>query len=861
MVLGQEVSDEFTYESFAATGNSYEEFTDVQGVSGAVYAGKTAANNNTIQLRSTGSDCGIVTTTSGGNRVKSIIVEWNSNTSTSRQLDVYGKTSAYSSAADLYNSTTIATRGEDLGSIPYGTTELIIEGDYTYVGIRSNSGALYLDKLTIVWEQGEQTQVSAPVFSPVSGTDFTDQLTVTATCSTDGAVIYYTTDGSDPTTASAEFPAEGLDITETTTFKAMAAVADGSLENSAVVEAVYTKVEPYASLAALKASGIATTGGTECFVQLDNAVVTYAESGKAYIQDGTAGLYIYGSNSLQAGTSLNGVVQAKLALYYGLYELVVSGGEFDGVEVMEGVDIPVQTLTLAELTADFDKYESMRVKVENATVTSAFANRNGAIEQDGTTMALRAATTDIQVDVDAVVNVVGYPGLYNTTQQLNVNLQEDIEELQAGKATATVSFEQSAYSVNVGETLTVAAATNSTAGIVYTSENPEVATVDATTGLVTGIAAGSTLITASVAENDEYTAASASYTLTVVDPAALPEAVAFVAMKDGNYFAMTTTEHSSGERLVALQVAVLNGNVVSTGDKTSISWYVDEEAGTIQTASGEYLSGVESGTNLRLAAEPCTWTWNAEDNYWAIGNRSFIYTTGNDGIFRNYAVSNLGTGTYADTYTVAMPIVDGYTRSVTTGNYGTICLPYAVAADDMAGADFFSIAGKVLGSDGNAESIVLNTVTELEAGMPYIFCATSDTLAVAFSGEAVTEAGQSNGLIGTLVGQDVDEGMYMLTDNIVQLCGTGCSIGANRAYIDMTQVPVYSEAVGVNQLLLDVSGGTTGIGSTVSDTADTPVDVYTLSGVKVRHQVRAAEATEGLQRGIYIVNGKKVIVK
>lgn len=37
------------------------------------------------------------------------------------------------------------------------------------------------------------------------------------------------------------------------------------------------------------------------------------------------------------------------------------------------------------------------------------------------------------------------------------------------------------------------------------------------------------------------------------------------------------------------------------------------------------------------------------------------------------------------------------------------------------------------------------------------------------------------------------------------------------------------------------------------------VDVFTLSGVKVKAGVKKAEALDGLERGIYIVDGKKVI--
>src|SRR5213079_3135724 len=66
--------------------------------------------------------------------------------------------------------------------------------------------------------------VATPVFNPNGGT-FITSVTVTITDSTPGATIYYTTDGSTPTTA-------------TTTLKAMAA-APGKA-NSGVASATYT---------------------------------------------------------------------------------------------------------------------------------------------------------------------------------------------------------------------------------------------------------------------------------------------------------------------------------------------------------------------------------------------------------------------------------------------------------------------------------------------------------------------------------------------------------------------------------------------------------------------------------------------
>ena len=695
-------------------------------------------------------------------------------------------------------------------------------------------------------------QVAAPVFAPANGTTFVDKLTVGASCSTEGATIYYTKDGAEPTTGSDKFPTEGVTLTETTTLKAIA-VKDG-LDNSEVVTATYTKLEPYASLKALKESGIATEEGKPCVVELKDAVVTYADSRKAYIQDETAGLYVFGSNKLKAGTKLNGVVAAQLALYFGLYELKVDGGEFDNVAVTNDVEIPVQEVTVAELNQNFAQYESMRVKVVDATVTSSFNDKNGEIEQNGEKIALRAADESITADVQATVDVTGYPGLYNSTKQLNVILQEDIAVKTAGKTQATLTFDSDAYSVNVGESLTVKATTNSSASVVYSSSDKTIATVDENTGEVqAGNKVGTVTITATVTENDEYTGATATCTMNVVDPSALPEAKALVAEdKEGILHAMKN--ELGNTRLNAMEVYSLNGKIIDEG-KADIKWYIDIDNGTIQNIDGMYVVFEDANdSDIKLSSKKGnSWYYKSEDGSWN--------TKETDGRFLGYNEQITAFRTYSSsTYpkAVAMPIVDGYIRSTTSGDYGTICLPYAVAAEDMAGAEFFSIAGKVMKGE-EPQSIVLNQVTTLEAGVPYIFSATSDKLIAAYSGKAVAVAEEANGLIGSFEGQDVAEGMYRISaQNKVQLCGKSCKISGNRAYIDMNEVPEYSGEVGVNQRLISFEDAT-GISETMVEGG--LADVYTLSGVEVRHQVDESEATQGLPQGIYIVNGKKVVVK
>lgn len=135
------------------TVNKYLEFTDKSvPTSDALYSGVCAGSYNSIQLRTTNSNEGVVQTKSGGT-VNKITVDWNTNTATNRRIDIYGKNSAYSSATDLYSNDS-DVKGALLGSIINGTnTSILVSGDYDYIGFRANgTGALYLDNVYIEYK-------------------------------------------------------------------------------------------------------------------------------------------------------------------------------------------------------------------------------------------------------------------------------------------------------------------------------------------------------------------------------------------------------------------------------------------------------------------------------------------------------------------------------------------------------------------------------------------------------------------------------------------------------------------------------------------------------------------------------------
>ena len=141
-------TDVITSSKLSATSTTYTDFSNVAVGPKARYAGNSAkSSSGGVMLRTKNANSGIVSTTSGG-KVKSvkIVVESGSNT-----IDVYGKNTAYGSAGDLYSAN---TQGTKIGSLSAsGTIDFTtLEDQYTYIGIRSNNGAVYITRIEIVWE-------------------------------------------------------------------------------------------------------------------------------------------------------------------------------------------------------------------------------------------------------------------------------------------------------------------------------------------------------------------------------------------------------------------------------------------------------------------------------------------------------------------------------------------------------------------------------------------------------------------------------------------------------------------------------------------------------------------------------------
>ena len=173
-VTAQVVSDSFT-KDLLKSGSDYQELSNVALTSSARYTLNAASNKGKcFQLRSKNSTSGVVTTTTGG-VAKTVTVVWYNDGTTSsadgRTIDIYGKNEPYAAVSDLYSDD---TKGTKIGSVVYDanaetlTASVSLEGNYAYVGFRSNYGALYTESITIDWSaEASDTKLNAGLeFSP-----------------------------------------------------------------------------------------------------------------------------------------------------------------------------------------------------------------------------------------------------------------------------------------------------------------------------------------------------------------------------------------------------------------------------------------------------------------------------------------------------------------------------------------------------------------------------------------------------------------------------------------------------------------------------------------------------------------------
>lgn len=197
-----------------------------------------------------------------------------------------------------------------------------------------------------------------------------------------------------------------------------------------------------------------------------------------------------------------------------------------------------------------------------------------------------------------------------------------------------------------------------------------------------------------------------------------------------------------------------------------------------------------------------------------------------------------------------------YHRAVTSGDYGTICLPYGAA--NYSGMTLYEIAYR----DDAAKKIYLDEVTTMQAGMPYIFHATSDNISVTYDNTVADYAyGEKNGLYGIrnetndVAALNPDKEEYIIFMNEIRKCEANCGLRANRAYIIVSDISTEAKAPmpGRRRVGMGYAGenATTNVENVNGNLAPISQGIYDIMGRKI---------IEPTTTGFYIVNGQKLLI-
>ena len=182
----------------------------------------------------------------------------------------------------------------------------------------------------------------------------------------------------------------------------------------------------------------------------------------------------------------------------------------------------------------------------------------------------------------------------------------------------------------------------------------------------------------------------------------------------------------------------------------------------------------------------------------------------------------------------------GYTRNVTEGKYGTICLPNG---GEMVGCALYEVAY----FDASAKKIFFDEVLNgaMVAGTPYIFLPEENVtqLKVYYTDAANAPAGYANGLFGsytqTLLAQNGDN--YIFYNNqYLEVNSANVYVGENRAYIKKSELPTQAVAPAPGRRRIAIGAAQQNpTGCENIDASETPVKVmidgqlYILRGEKM----------------------------
>ena len=319
-------------------------------------------------------------------------------------------------------------------------------------------------------------------------------------------------------------------------------------------------------------------------------------------------------------------------------------------------------------------------------------------------------------------------------------------------------------------------------------------------------------------------------------------------------------------------LSLVNGQVQITSVKQGLMF--EKTEGGYYLTDGEQYVGLEGSNNWTMSAvadkKMVLSIAIADGKYTIHEAKGYIGTdTTEDGAscYANKAVSNNGYWTIEEVeaeatalsenvnYTEAGLYVDAtLTRTINEG-WNALVLPFAVEATTFGGD---AVLALYTGDEINGDQLVLKfqTATEVAANTPFLLYAPAAMTTLNYTGILINAkhdvAGTNYDFVGFYGADDspILNGDYIITGGIIKKAQGGNAIKPYRAYFKAKEELGGEE---VRSVIFDIDGVATGI-SEISNAEllmDKQSGVYDLQGRHVSYT----------QKGVYILNGKKIVVK
>ena len=388
---------------------------------------------------------------------------------------------------------------------------------------------------------------------------------------------------------------------------------------------------------------------------------------------------------------------------------------------------------------------------------------------------------------------------------------------------------------------------------------------------------GTYTITATAAANDTYKETTATCTLKVINSAVEEVSIEFVAGVDKGI----QTGNGKEDQIVQ-GVVTIHGTAAVSSNKYTYRLYQNCTT-TISTKIGkitkiEFVKGDKPINNLKYNGKDGAFTADTKYDLCWVGSAKEVVFTNTDQAratniivtvevpkAKNYTLDETKTDNVIETYENANVTLQ---RTLSKEYWNTFCVPFALDAEQVA--QYFGEGTQLRTYEGNCNNniVYFATVDNIEAGKPYIMKPGNAVVQnPTFEGVSMVATGldengnpQAVGDASTVQMKGIYNQILLKTDKTELFLGDNDlfyypiddidarTIGGLRAYF------IVPQGTDIKKLHANLDGTPTSL-DTIFDTEESNAPVYNLQGQCVGNSLRA------LKSGIYIQNGKKVVVK